>query len=96
LTKYQRELNCFCGSASHFNIDKKQMRYKMIKKQKAICPLFSDVECPQGDNAAEACQVRLNGDYDPVAAGKDYLFMNCAIQRANEQKNHNEAKNDKS
>ena len=57
----------------------------MPTKEQSYCPLFEDVICPQGDDAAEACKVRLEGDYDPVADGRDYLFMNCAIRRAKEQ-----------
>lgn len=57
----------------------------MPKNKQAMCPLFEDVICPQGENAAESCGVRLNGDYDPIRDSKDYLFMNCAVRRAREQ-----------
>ena len=56
-----------------------------MSKQQPMCPLFDDVVCPQGEDAVEACQVRVNGDYDPMNDFKDYIFMNCAIRRAREQ-----------
>ncbi len=57
----------------------------MPKSKQAMCPLFEDVVCPQGDEAAAGCSVRLEGDYDPINDFKDYIFMNCAIRRAREQ-----------
>ncbi len=60
----------------------------MKNKKEAMCPLFPDVKCPQGHDAADACQVRQHGDYDPMSDMRDYLYMNCAIQRANEQRSN--------
>lgn len=57
----------------------------MSEIKKAMCPLFEDVECPQGNEASEACKVRLDGDYDPISDHRDYIFMNCAVRRAREQ-----------
>ena len=58
----------------------------MAEKQ-AMCPLFPDTPCPQGKDAADACQVRLEvGNYDPVSDFRDYLMMNCAILRAEQQR----------
>ncbi len=57
----------------------------MQKKEQAMCPLFPDVVCPQGDEAAEACDVRMHADYDPMTDFRDYAFMNCAVRRAREQ-----------
>jgi len=48
-------------------------------KNKQICPLFPERKCPQGTLASNACQVRINGDFDPVAYFKDLLVMYCAI-----------------
>ena len=58
----------------------------MDDSKKDYCPLFPDMLCPQGKKSAEACKVRIEGDYDPMADFKDYLFMNCAIRRAREEK----------
>ena len=65
----------------------------MSKPKQAMCPLFDDVVCPQGEDAANSCSVRLESDYDPIRDSKDYLFMNCAIRRAREQdpENQNES-----
>ncbi len=58
----------------------------MTEKQ-AMCPLFPDVPCPRGYDASEACKVRLEeGSYDPVSDFRDYLMMNCAIMRAEQQR----------
>ena len=57
----------------------------MPNSKQAMCPLFDDVVCPQGDEVAAGCRVRLEGDYDPINDFKDYVFMNCAIRRAREQ-----------
>ena len=56
----------------------------MGNKKNVMCPLFPDVPCPQGKEAADQCQVRFEGDYDPVKDFKDYLFMDCAIMRAHD------------
>ncbi len=58
----------------------------MTEKQ-AMCPLFPDVPCPRGKEAADSCQVRMEeGDYDPVSDFRDYLMMNCAVLRAEQQR----------
>jgi hypothetical protein len=51
----------------------------MSKQQKAMCPLFPDVECPQGAAASKKCNVRVNGEFDPVLYFRDELIMHCAI-----------------
>ena len=61
----------------------------MSEPKKAMCPLFDDVVCPQGEDAANSCVVRLESDYDPIRDSKDYLFLNCAIRRAREQESEN-------
>lgn len=66
----------------------------MSKKQQPMCPLFEDVVCPQGQDAVDSCQVRLDGDFDPMSAYKDYVFMNCAIRRAREQDPEQKVKDD--
>jgi hypothetical protein len=48
-------------------------------KKWQICPLFPERKCPQGTLASNACQVRINGDFDPMAYFKDLLVMHCAI-----------------
>ena len=50
-----------------------------------MCPLFSDTPCPQGHDSADACKVRMEGDMNPLENFRDYLFMNCALQRAREK-----------
>jgi len=58
----------------------------MTEKQ-AMCALFPDLPCPRGEQSAGACQVRLEqGNYDPVSDFRDYLMMNCAILRAEQQR----------
>jgi hypothetical protein len=65
----------------------------MNNKKIAMCPLFDDLPCPQGADAAEQCQIRFENDYDPVRDFKDSLFMECAILRARESDNEVKKKN---
>jgi len=53
-----------------------------MSDKKQFCPLFPDTPCPRGSEAAEECQVRVGGDYDPVRDFKDLLVMHCAIHRS--------------
>lgn len=64
----------------------------MPKSKKAMCPLFPDIPCPQGHDSAESCKVRMEGNYNPLSDFKDYLFMNCAMQRARESEKNNDGK----
>jgi hypothetical protein len=58
----------------------------MPSKKRQRCPLFPESECPQGKKASNACRVRINGDFDPVAYFKDLLVMHCALYAARQQK----------
>lgn len=58
----------------------------MTSKQKYTCPLFPDLPCPQGKDKSESCKVRMNSGYNPLTSYKDYVFMNCAVRRANEER----------
>lgn len=57
----------------------------MSDEKKHMCPLFPEQVCPQGKDAADACAVRVNGDYNPVTDFKDLLVMHCAIQKSNQE-----------
>jgi len=61
------------------------MVIRMKNENEEMCPLFPDLPCPRGKDSADDCQVRMESGYDPLIDFKDYLFMNCAIQRANER-----------
>ena len=50
------------------------------------CPFFPDLECPQGKEASESCQVRLSGNFDPITDFRDHLLMECAIYRNYQEK----------
>ncbi len=63
----------------------------MVHKKQQMCPLFSDNVCPQGKKSSNACKVRINGDFDPVAHFKDLLVMHCAIY-INQQQKENQKK----
>ena len=60
----------------------------MSDKKAFMCPLFPDQPCPQGKEAADACSVRVNGDYNPVNDFKDLLIMHCAIHKSQENQNN--------
>lgn len=64
----------------------------MPKSKKAMCPLFPDMPCPRGNDFAEACKVRLQGDYNPLSDFNDYLLMHCAILRAKESERKKDIK----
>lgn len=52
------------------------------------CPFFPDMPCPRGEDAAEACRVRMEGDFDPVADFRDSQLMDCAIMRSGQSPDH--------
>lgn len=47
------------------------------------CPVY-DTPCPQGNEAAEACNDRVDPEYDPMNNLRDAAITFCAIQRADE------------
>jgi hypothetical protein len=55
----------------------------MSKKKQDMCPLYPDMPCPRGQESAQSCQVRAEGDFDPMLDFRDYLLLNCALHRAN-------------
>ena len=57
----------------------------MDENQVHYCPLFPDLICPRGKDAAVQCEVRVNGNFDPVSYFKDYLVMHCAIFRSQQE-----------
>ena len=54
----------------------------MSEKKQAMCPLFPDLACPQGERASEECHVRVNGEFDPVLYFRDELVIHWAIARS--------------
>jgi hypothetical protein len=57
----------------------------MTEKKVQYCPLFPDMICPRGEEAASACEVRVNGDFDPVMYFKDHLVLHCALHRSQQE-----------
>jgi len=53
-------------------------------KQENYCPVY-DIECPAGPEAAEACELRFQGDYNPLASFRDADIEHCAIYRKEQQ-----------
>lgn len=51
----------------------------MVEEKVHMCPVFPDLICPQGQEMSEACSVRMNGDFDPIADFKDHLLLHCAL-----------------
>lgn len=58
----------------------------MPKKEEHPCPFFPDLECPQGKDASDSCDVRMRGDFDPIKDFRDHLLMECAIYRNYQEK----------
>ena len=57
----------------------------MSEDKKHICPVFPEMICPQGAMMSEACTVRINGEFDPMADFRDHLLLHCAIFQNEEQ-----------
>ena len=56
----------------------------MPKITRQMCPLFPDQPCPQGEEARKQCEIRINGDFDPVLYFRDELVLHCALRQAYE------------
>ena len=56
----------------------------MTKTNRQMCPLFPDKPCPQGETARKQCEIRVNGDFDPVLYFRDELVLHCALHQAHE------------
>ena len=56
----------------------------MVRDNRQMCPLFPDKPCPQGKEAREKCEIRINGDFDPVLYFRDELVLHCALHQAYE------------
>ena len=50
------------------------------ESRKGYCPVY-DIECPSGDEAAEQCEQRFAGDYNPLTSFRDAEIEHCAIYR---------------
>jgi len=48
--------------------------------RKGHCPVY-DIECPSGSEAAESCEMRFQGDYNPLTSFRDAEIEHCAIYR---------------
>ena len=57
----------------------------MSEDRKHICPVFPEMICPQGEKMSEACTVRINGEFDPMADFRDHLLLHCALFQNEEQ-----------
>ena len=57
----------------------------MSETKKHLCPVFPEMICPQGHEMSEACTVRMNGNFDPMADFRDHLLLHCAIYQNGQQ-----------
>ncbi len=48
------------------------------------CPVY-DMACPGGHGAAAECQLRFDGDYNPLTTLRDAEIEHCAIYRMEQQ-----------
>ena len=53
----------------------------MKDRTSPMCPVFPDLECPQGEEMSHACSVRISGNYDPMLYFRDHLLLHCALHR---------------
>jgi hypothetical protein len=54
--------------------------------RRGYCPVY-DIECPSGDQAAEECEQRFRGDYNPLTSFRDAEIEHCAIYRKEQSEN---------
>jgi len=57
----------------------------MQDKASAMCPVFPDLVCPQGEEMQAACTVRISGNYDPLLFFRDHLLLHCALYQNQKQ-----------
>ncbi|MEA3287841.1 MAG: hypothetical protein U9Q77_10780 [Candidatus Marinimicrobia bacterium] len=54
------------------------------EKRAGYCPVY-DIECPGGSEAVAACELRFEGDYNPLTSFRDADIEHCAIYRKEQQ-----------
>jgi protein-arginine kinase len=62
----------------------------MAGEKKAQCPVFPEMECPQGEHESQACTVRINGNFDPMVDFRDHLLLHCALYQSQHQNKEKE------
>lgn len=60
---------------------------EVADKRKNYCPVY-DIECPDGAEAANACDNRFAGNYNPLTSFRDADIEHCAIYRKEQQDNN--------
>jgi hypothetical protein len=50
------------------------------EQRKGWCPVY-DLACPAGAAAADACDERFHGDYNPLTSFRDADISHCALYR---------------
>ena len=50
------------------------------REREGYCPVY-DIECPAGSEAASACEMRFEADYNPLTNFRDADIEHCAIYR---------------
>ncbi len=53
-------------------------------KREGYCPVY-DIECPSGSEAAQSCENRFSGDYNPLTSFRDADIEHCAIYRKEQE-----------
>jgi len=54
------------------------------EQRDGYCPVY-DIECPAGSAAAESCELRFTGNYNPLTNLRDAEIEHCAIYRQKQQ-----------
>ncbi len=54
--------------------------HQKAEKREGYCPVY-DIECPAGLEAAAACELRFESDYNPLTSFRDADIEYCAIYR---------------
>ena len=67
--------------------------HERSKGRKGYCPVY-DIECPSGIDAAESCESRFQGDYNPLTNFRDADIEFCALYRQEQENENVEEKKD--
>jgi len=60
-------------------------------RRDGFCPVY-DIECPAGIEAANSCEMRFEGDYNPLTTFRDADIEHCAIYRKEQQEQATQGK----
>lgn len=70
-----------------------EQKDSLSEDRQGWCPVY-DLECPAGEAAADACDHRFKGDYNPLTSYRDADITHCALYRQDQQRDSAKQKQD--